>query len=78
MEIEEGSEHELEMDSYEGKECAVCKDVPESIIYLSCEHIVCLVCAAKAILSNEDQDEIDFSQILCPICGESTVLSKEV
>lgn len=76
--LEEGSERNLEMESYEGKECSVCKDVPESIIYLSCEHIICLVCAAKAILYNESQEEIDISQIICLICGESTGLSQEV
>lgn len=63
IEIEEVAAEEIEEDeeSYEGKECAICKDVPESIIYLSCDHIICLVCAAKSILSNENSEEIDFS-----------------
>lgn len=68
----------MDDDSYDGKECGVCKDIPESIIYLSCDHIICLVCAAKSILSNDNSDDIDFSKIVCLICGESTLLSKEV
>ena len=65
--------------SFGGKECALCRDVPESIIYLSCEHIVCLICAAKLILSSEeDTKKVDFSEVCCGICGENTVLSKEV
>ena len=61
VEIEEGDEHQYEEESYEGKECALCKDVPDSIIYLACDHIICLVCAAKSILSTDDPDDIDFS-----------------
>ena len=64
--------------SFGGKECGMCQDVPESIIYLSCDHIVCLVCAAKLILSAADIREVDFSEVGCGLCGETTELSKEV
>lgn len=83
LELEAGSEHQIEdceeeNEDYEGKECAVCKDVPDSIIFLSCNHIICLVCAARSILAEDDNNEIDFSQIICEMCGESTVLNQEV
>ena len=61
-----------------GKECTMCHYVPESIIFLSCEHIVCLVCAAKLILSENEEKDLDFSEVKCGICGETTDLSKEV
>lgn len=77
-EFEEGEEHDIGDQSYGGKECGLCHDVPESIIYLSCDHIVCLVCAAKLILENADIREIDFSEVVCGICDETTELSKEV
>jgi hypothetical protein len=78
QDFEEGEEHDVGDQSYGGKECGLCRDVPESIIYLSCDHIVCLVCAAKLILNTADIREIDFSEVICGICGETTELSKEV
>ena len=36
-------------ESYEERECGLCKDIPDSVIYLSCEHIICLVCAGKLL-----------------------------
>lgn len=66
-------------ESVGGKECGMCHDVPESIIYLSCEHIVCLVCAAKLILSGIGENQpINLSEVVCGICQETTVLSVEV
>lgn len=64
--------------SYGEKECDICSDIPDSIIYLSCEHIVCLVCAAKLIFSEKEMDELDFSEITCGVCKEITTLSEEV
>lgn len=73
------SDHEQSDDeSTTGKECALCHYVPERIIYLSCDHIICLVCATKLIISESDEKDIDFSEVQCGVCGESTVLSKEV
>lgn len=66
-------------ESVGGKECGMCHDVPESIIYLSCEHIVCLICAAKLILGGVgDNQAINLSEVVCGICHETTVLSVEV
>lgn len=48
--MEEGENQNYQDDSFIGKSCAVCNVVPDSIIYLSCDHIICLICAAKAIL----------------------------
>lgn len=74
------AEEEVENEeSVGGKECGMCHDVPESIIYLSCEHIVCLVCAAKLILSGIGENQpINLSEVVCGICQETTVLSVEV
>lgn len=73
------SDHEPSDDeSSTGKECTLCHDVPERIIYLSCDHIICLVCATKLIISESDEKDIDFSEVKCGICGEPTALSKEV
>lgn len=73
------SDHEPSDDeSSAGKECTLCHDVPERIIYLSCDHIICLVCATKLIISESDEKDIDFSEVKCGVCGESTALSKEV
>jgi hypothetical protein len=48
---QEGSESPEE----EGqKECTYCKDVPESIICLGCEHDICIMCAARVILNAQD------------------------
>lgn len=71
---------EIDLDSVEGgKECAMCHDVPESIVYLSCDHIVCLVCVAKLLLgAQKEGGEVDFSEVQCGLCEQTTVLSKEV
>lgn len=72
------SEEEENSASYGGKECTMCNYVPESIIFLSCEHIICLICAAKLILSGSEDKDFDFSEVECGICHEVTDLSKEV
>ena len=71
---------ELDLDSVEGgKECALCHDIPESIVYLSCDHIVCLICVAKLLLSSQEEGkEVDFSEVQCGLCEQITILSKEV
>lgn len=66
-------------DSVGGKECGICHDVPENIIYLSCAHIVCLVCAAKSILGAMGEDSpINLGEVTCGICEEVTTLSEGV
>lgn len=71
---------EIELDSAEGgKECAMCHSVPESIVYLSCDHIVCLMCVAKLLLGSQREGrEVDFSEVQCGLCEQTTILSKEV
>ena len=71
-------DEEQEEEYCEGNECGMCHDIPESIIYLSCEHIVCLVCAAKLILSTTESEEPNLSEIQCGLCGQVTELSPEV
>ena len=79
-ELEYQNEEEMEEEeSVGGKECGMCHDIPENIIYLSCDHIVCLVCAAKLILGNPTEDQqVNFSEVHCGLCNEVTVLSVEV
>lgn len=69
---EEPSEDEEE------RECEICQDIPEKVIHLSCEHIICLECAAKLIFQNKSMEDIDLSELHCGVCGETTPLSEEV
>ena len=62
----------------ESNECDLCHDIPESIIFLSCEHVVCLICAAKLILANTEGEEPNLGEIKCGICDQFTELSTEV
>lgn len=78
MNPKNGKKKNKTKNSYGEKECDICSDIPDSIIYLSCDHIVCLVCAAKLIFSEKEMDELDFSEITCGVCKEITTLSEEV
>lgn len=65
------------------KPCQLCDCIPENIICLSCNHTVCLQCAAYAILQKRqplgsDWLEEDIEDIECPICTENTKVSEEV
>lgn len=48
------------------------------MIHLSCEHIVCLECAAKLIFADKNMDDINLAEIQCGLCEEITPLSEEV
>ena len=61
-----------------GKACDLCQDIPESIIYLSCDHVVCLICAAKLIICPDDETKTNLGEIICDVCGVSTELSDDV
>lgn len=56
-------EYEAEKTEEEERECDLCQDIPEQVIHLSCEHIVCLECAAKLIFQNKNMEEIDLTEI---------------
>ena len=64
--------------SEDERECEMCRDIPEQVIHLSCEHIICLECSAKLIFQNKNMEEIDLTEIKCGICQENTMLSEEV
>lgn len=56
----------------------MCNDIPESIIFLSCGHIICLVCAARMIIGESEENELNFSEVICGVCQQSTQLTDEV
>ena len=65
------------------KPCQMCETIPENIICLSCNHIVCLRCAALVILEKRqpltsDLLEEEIEDIECPLCKENTKVSEEV
>lgn len=62
----------------EERECELCSDVPEKVIHLACEHIICLECATKLIFQNKNMEDIDLSELQCGVCQETTPLSEEV
>ena len=71
------NEYEIENeDSIEERECSICQDIPEKVIHLSCEHIVCLNCATKLIFSDKNMNEVELSEIQCGVCNEVTPLSE--
>lgn len=47
----------------DNKKCNICQEVPDYLICLNCDHLVCLVCSLKKILEQEDLEKIDFSKI---------------
>lgn len=50
--------------------CILCKEVPESIICLSCSHSLCLICSTNLIFSEEDAN---ISELKCIECGQITL-----
>ena len=75
---EAGSE---EQDHESQRVCLLCGEVPDSIICLSCGHNIDIPCALRVIMKAHEDGETDandISKIKCYLCGEVTVLSKEV
>lgn len=65
------------------KPCNVCRQIPENIICLSCNHSICLLCATKVVFSGDkavDHSLIQstMNEIECPMCGTATLISEDV
>ena len=41
--------------------CAKCEDNPDDILILTCEHNLCLICAAKNLIAQEQKQKNSFS-----------------
>ncbi len=57
--------------------CAKCNDNPEDILILTCEHNLCLNCAANNLHEQEQKQRNSFSTVVCDICRSATVLDPE-
>jgi len=62
------------MADLEGVECAKCSQPPDDILILTCDHNLCLECAAKNLHREEMKSKHTFQTVVCDICGVSTVL----
>lgn len=65
------------------KVCEVCSTVPDSFIYLSCGHSICLLCAAKVVFSDNQAvgsclKKSNMHELECLFCGEKTLISEEI
>lgn len=59
-----------------GEECSNCNAIPENIIFLGCQHAVCLSCVSDIQLSSSPTP--DFSEFKCLLCGELTEFSPDI
>lgn len=59
------------------QECENCGDVPEQVILLGCNHLVCLECLSGAIIE-QTQEDVDLARVACFLCQEVTEISEEV
>lgn len=70
--------HDNTAEDPNGKQCSNCNDVPQNIIYLGCNHVICLICVANIGIENSDDGDVNFSEFNCQICGEPTEFSEEI
>lgn len=59
----------------EGEPCSLCDEVPESIIYLNCDHKMCLMCTARSVFESGKRVG---EEVACPLCKEVTAVSSEL
>lgn len=68
-----------EQEEMAGEPCSVCREIPESIIFLTCGHTICLGCVARQFVANhKGGEEWEVGQVRCEACGVMTALSEEV
>ena len=51
----------MDLDNSEVVLCAMCQDNPDDILILTCEHNLCLTCAAKNLHEQEQRQRNSFS-----------------
>jgi len=55
--------------------CAACETIPEDVLILTCEHNLCLPCAAANLHQSQQRAENStFQSVICDECGVATVL----
>jgi len=54
----------MDLDNSEVVLCAMCQDNPDDILILTCDHNLCLTCAAKNLHEQEQRQRNSFSVIL--------------
>ena len=66
------------MSSYEELLCSQCNCRTDQVLMLSCEHNLCLNCAAKYLSKDNDQRNNNNTQfVICEICGSRTEVDSE-
>ena len=66
--------------SEEGVECADCGESPEDVLILTCEHNLCLPCAASNLNRSRkrgENKEMTFQSVVCDICNICTILDPQ-
>jgi hypothetical protein len=54
--------------------CAKCAQTPEDILILTCDHNLCLLCAAKNLQREQKRNMHSFQTVVCELCEIATVL----
>ena len=66
------------MSSYEDLFCSQCNCKTDQVLMLSCEHNLCLNCAAKYLSKDNEQQNFNNKQfVICEICGSRTEVDSE-
>ena len=60
----------------ENKKCDKCLEIPDHLISLNCNHLICPICALKIIIGSKNS--INFSILECFSCPQKTELEEEV
>lgn len=54
--------------------CSKCGNTPEDVLILTCDHNLCLSCAAANLRREQEKSKHSFQTVVCDICGSATVL----
>ena len=57
--------------------CAKCMKKPEDVLILTCDHNLCLECAALNLQEQTSQNQNTFKTVICEFCQSATVLDPE-
>ncbi len=71
---EEDEETPQEEINYESISCAKCGTTPDDVLILTCDHNLCLLCAAKNLRREKGKAHHSFQTVVCDVCGSATVL----
>ena len=57
--------------------CAKCQARPEDVLILTCDHNLCLECAAQNLFEQQTMHQNTFQTVICEYCQSATVLDPE-